>query len=169
MRIALRKARPSDLAFLRRMLYEAVFWRTIPNGPSLEEGLAYPDVRKALADWGEREGDTTVVATVDSTTVGAAWYRFWEEDDLVRGYVDKATPVLVIGVRSAYRRQGVGTRMLEWLIDCASGHGVRRISLMVAKDNFAINLYRQQGFLEYADKGDDFIMVRETGGSSRTA
>jgi len=147
------------------MLYEAVFWRATADRPSFEEGLAYPDVRKALADWGKREGDTAVVAVVDSTPAGAAWYRFWKEEDLVRGYVDEATPVLVIGVRSAYRRQGVGTRMLEWLIDYASGHGVRRISLMVAKDNYALHLYRQQGFQEYADTGDDLIMVRETGGS----
>jgi len=164
MTIALRKARPSDLAFLRRMLYEAVFWRTIPNGPSLEEGLAYPDVRKALADWGKREGDTGVVATVDSTPVGAAWYRFWKEDDVIRGYVDEATPVLVIGVRGDYRRQGTGARMIEWLVDYASGHDVRTISLMVAKDNPALKLYRQLGFFEYADKCDDFIMVREPRG-----
>ncbi len=32
---------------------------------------------------------------------------------------------------------------------------------MVSKDNYAINLYKQQGFQEYADKEDAFIMVRE--------
>ena len=162
MTIALRNARPSDLAFLRRMLYEAVFWRTIPHGPSLEEGLRYPDVRGLLADWGKREGDTAVLAVLDSTCIGAAWYRFWTDDNPIRGYVDEATPVLAIGVCRDYRRQGVGSRMLEWLIDYASRHNVRRISLMVAKDNHAVRLYRQQGFLEYADEGDDLIMVRET-------
>jgi ribosomal protein S18 acetylase RimI-like enzyme len=38
---------------------------------------------------------------------------------------------------------------------------IQRLSLSVSKDNYAINLYRQQGFLEYVDKGDWFIMVRE--------
>lgn len=146
------------------MLYEAVFWRAPAHRPSFEEGLAYPDVEKALADWGKREGDTGVVAAVGATPVGAAWCRFWKEDDLVRGYVDEVTPVVVIGVRKDYRRQGVGTRMLQWLIAHASSHAVRQISLMVAKDNFAVDLYRQQGFLEYADAGEDFIMVRDTRG-----
>ena len=55
----------------------------------------------------------------------------------------------------------MGKRMMGWLIDYASKCSIQRISLMVSKDNYAINLYRQQGFQEYADKGEAFIMVRE--------
>ena len=46
--------------------------------------------------------------------------------------------------------------MIEWLIDYSSKHAIQKISLMVSKDNYAMNLYRQQGFLEYADEGDAF-------------
>jgi hypothetical protein len=53
MNLQLRKLEPSDLPFLRQMLYEAVFWRESANRPSFEEGLAYPEVSKALADWGK--------------------------------------------------------------------------------------------------------------------
>ena len=143
------------------MLYEAVFWRAGANGPSFEEGLAYPEVSQALTDWGERDGDIAVVATVDSIPVGAAWLRFWTDSNFINGYVDEATPVLVIGVHRDYRHQGIGGRLIEWLVDYASRYSIQRISLSVSKDNFALNLYRQQGFLEYADKGDAFIMVRE--------
>ena len=143
------------------MLYEAVFWRPSANKPSFEEGLAYPEVSKALVDWGERDGDTAVIATVNSIPVGAAWYRFWTDTNLDRGYVDENTPVLVIGVHRDYRHQGGGSKMIEWLIDYASQHSIQKISLSVSKDNYAINLYRQQGFLEYDDKGDAFIMVRK--------
>ena len=48
----------------------------------------------------------------------------------------------------------------EWLIDCASRHSIQRISLSVSRDNCAINLYRQQGFLEYASKEDAYTLVR---------
>ncbi len=51
--------------------------------------------------------------------------------------------------------------MIEWLIDYGSKHSIQKISLMVSKDNYAINLYKQQGFLEYADKGDSLLMVRK--------
>ena len=145
------------------MLYEGVYWRAIANAnnPSFEEGLSDPEVSKSLAGWGERAGDTAVVAMANSLPVGAAWYRYWTEGNLTRGYMAENTPVLVIGVHRDYRHQGVGTRMIEWLIDCASRRAIQRISLSVSKDNYAIDLYRQQGFLEYADTGDAFIMVRE--------
>ncbi len=50
--------------------------------------------------------------------------------------------------------------MIEWLVHRASEQAIERISLMVSKDNYAIHLYRQQGFVEYADNGDAFVMVR---------
>jgi len=160
MNLVLRKSRPSDFPFLRNILYEAVFWRASPDRPSLEEGLAYPEVEKALAGWGERDGDIAVVATVDSTPAGACWFRYWADDNHVIGYVEENTPVLVIGVLRAYRHQGLGRRMIKWLVDHASRHSIQQISLSVSKDNHAIDLYRQQGFLEYADRGDAYTMVR---------
>lgn len=157
----LRESQHTDLPFLREMLYEAVFWRATVNKPTFEEGLAYPEISKALADWGERDGDTAVVATINSIPVGASWYRFWTDDNFIIGYIDEATPILVIGVHCDYRHQGIGKQMIEWLIDHASKHAVQEISLSVSKDNYAINLYKQQGFQEYADKGDAFTMVRK--------
>jgi len=161
MNILLRKSQHSDVPFLREMLYEAVFWHASDNKPSFEEGLAYPDVSKSLADWGERDGDTAVVATINTIPIGASWYRFWTDDNFINGYIDEITPVLVIGVHSDYRHQGIGKKMIDCLFDYASKHSIQKISLNVSKDNYAINLYKQQGFLEYADKGDAFLMVRK--------
>jgi hypothetical protein len=48
MNIILRKSQHADIPFLRKMLYEAVFWRAGANKPSFEEGLAFPDVSKAM-------------------------------------------------------------------------------------------------------------------------
>jgi ribosomal protein S18 acetylase RimI-like enzyme len=160
MNVLLRASQHSDIPFLRKMLYEAVFWRASVNKPSFEEGLTYPDVSKSLADWGERDGDAAVVATINSYPIGASWYRFWTDDNFINGYIDEITPVLVIGVQSDYRHQGIGEKMIEWLIDCASKHSIQKVSLSVSKDNYAFHLYKQQGFLEYADRGDAIIMVR---------
>jgi ribosomal protein S18 acetylase RimI-like enzyme len=161
MNILLREAQPSDMPFLREMLYEAVFWRDRVDKPGFEEGLAFPEVRNALADWGIRDGDTAVIATINSVAVSAAWYRLWTDDDFTRGYVDEDTPVVAIGVHRDFRHRGIGKKMMRWLIDCASKQAIQQISLCVSKDNYAINLYRQQGFVEYVDIGDSFIMVRK--------
>lgn len=65
--ILLRESQSADIPFLREMLYEAVFWRERANKPSLEGGLAFPEVSKVLADWGEREGDTAVPMLLGSS------------------------------------------------------------------------------------------------------
>ena len=161
MKMLLRESKHSDIPFLKQMLYEAVFWRASDNKPSLTEGLKYPGVSNALAGFGERDGDAAVVALIGTTPVGAAWYRYWTDENNTRGYIDESMPVLAIGVHSDYRHQGIGGKMVDWLIGYAATHGVDKISLMVAKDNYAMNLYRQKGFAEYADKGDSLLMVRE--------
>lgn len=163
MNLQLRKSQHKDLPFLRTMLYEAVFWRESADRPSFEIGLAFPEVRKALADWGEREGDTAVVAEINSIPVGSAWIRYWTDDNPIRGYLQEDTPVLVIAVHADYRHQGIGKQLMAWMIAYASKHCIHQISLMVSKDNYAQNLYRQQGFLAYADRGDSLLMVRKVG------
>jgi len=162
MNIRLRKSKPSDIQFLQEMLYEAVFWRPNPNKFSFEEGLTYPGVSNALADWGARDGDTAVIALCDSTPAGAAWYRYYTENKCIRGYINETIPTIVIAVHENYRRQGIGEKMIEWLIDQASIHNIEKLSLMVSKDNLALEIYRKWGFLEYADKDDSLLMVRRT-------
>jgi GNAT superfamily N-acetyltransferase len=151
------------MPFLREMLYEAVYWRTIANAtnPPFEEGLTAPGVRNALVNWGERGGDIAVVGHVDSHRAGAAWYRLYTDDNPIRGYIGDTIPVLVIAVHKNYRRQGIGTRLIEWLIDHASTQHIQHISLMVSKDNPAVQLYRKCWFHDYADEGDSVLMVRK--------
>jgi len=159
MNINLRESQPSDIPFLKEMLYEAVFWRISDNKPSFEEGLSYPDVGNALADWGKREGDTAVIAIHNSIPVGAAWYRFWTDKNFTRGYFNENIPVLAIGIHQDYRHLGIGGKLIESLLDFASESSIQKISLCVSKDNYAINLYKQQGFIEHIDNGDSYIMV----------
>ena len=162
MTVILREAQLSDLEFLREMLYEAVFWRPRPGKPSLEEGLAFPDVRKALQVWGERNGDMAVIAAVDSEPVGAAWARLRTDEDHIIGYVDERTPILGVAVHEDHRRHGIGRRLIEWMIERAAETGIPRISLSVSKDNHALALYRELRFEQAVDRGDAFTMVRHT-------
>ena len=164
MDVFLRRSLRSDISFLRQMLYESVYWRAIASGtaPPFEEGLADPEVNKSLVDWGEREGDTAVIALVNSVPAGAAWYRFWSDDNFIRGYIEEAIPALIIAVHRDYRRLGLGQKMIRWLVDSASKQSIQKISLMVSKDNYAIDLYKKCDFVEFADQGDSILMLRRT-------
>ena len=158
----LRKSQSSDMSFMREMLYQGVYWRAIAdqNPPPFEQALADPQVNKALAAWGESAGDQGVVAMHNNTPIGAAWYRFWTDENNIRGYIEESIPALIIAVHSDYRDRGIGKQMLEWLVGHATTEGIEKISLMVAKDNQAINLYRKCGFTEYADRGASVLMLR---------
>jgi GNAT superfamily N-acetyltransferase len=139
------------------MLYEAVFWRDSVNKPSFEEGLAYPEVSKAIANWDERDGDIAVVALDDLNPAWATWYIFYSDNYFIRGYM----PTLVISAHRDFRRHGIGEALVGWQIDRASRQNIQKISLVVSKDNHVINIGRECGFMEYADKGDSLLMLRK--------
>lgn len=69
---------------------------------------------------------------------------------------------MVIGVAAEYRRMGIGEEMITRLAEYAAVEEIPRISLMVAKDNVAWNLYRKQHFNEYEDRDTDLTMIRDT-------
>lgn len=157
----IRKSRPSDIPFMKEMLYEAVFWRPNPNKPPLEEYVTTPGTRNAIDDWGEKHGDTAGIAVVNSKPTGAAWYRFYTQDKPIRGYINDTIPVIVIAIHEDHRGQGIGQKLIEWLLDQAAKQNIKQISLMVSKDNYAIKLYKKCGFIEYEDTGDSSLMVRD--------
>ena len=88
-------------------------------------------------------GDLIFVAENDlGDIVGYIWGQ--------RGEYDRVHHVayIVIGIRKAYRGQGIGTRLFELLEDWAKESGVVRLELTVECPNeAAIGLYEKQGFV----------------------
>lgn len=94
---------------------------------------------------------------LDSLRAGAVHVVAVAADEVV-GWCDlrpKSAPtlrhsaVLGMGIVAAYRRQGIGTRMLAATLELAWARGIRRAELNVRSDNApAIALYRRFGFVE---------------------
>lgn len=163
MALILRRSVSADIPFMRQMLYEAVYWKSISNNknPPFEEGLSEPGVAIALEGWEERAGDTAVIAIMDSSPAGTAWYRFYDSDNAIRGYIDDESPVLATAVHKNYRRLGIGEKLINRLIDEASQQKVDTLSLMVSNDNYAKSLYEKCGFEPYEEIGDSILMTRK--------
>ena len=153
-----RAATAADLPFLQAMLYEAASWRP-ESQPPLETVLGDPHAARYLTGWG-RLGDAGVVAE-DDRPIGAAWFRLFPFDELGYGFVAEDVPQLTIGVVATARGRGVGTRLLEALVDVARGDGYRAISLSVEPDNPARRLYERTGFVRVADDGGAWTMLLE--------
>lgn len=149
----IRLADVADIAFMRKMLYEAAFWQEDRDRPDMEVALASPELAKILKDWGYRPGDAAVIAiSQEGCPLGAAWYRFWNEADHSFGYIREDIPELDIGVLRDARGQGIGSTLLRALLNHAQNQGINSISLSVVKGNPALHLYQKIGF-QMAESG----------------
>ena len=119
MAVVVRRGGAQDVRFLRDMLHHAYYWkeRQPDDGPG--------PVQLYVKAWG-REGDTAVIALIDGFPVGAAWFRLFKQVSPGYGYVDPQTPELAIAVVPNARGKGVGTALLDALLERARARATRR-------------------------------------------
>ena len=86
------------------------------------------------------------VVAEDGPPVGAAWLRLLPEQDPGYGSVDEETPELSIGVVPTHRGRGIGSLLLEALIEASRGQRYAALSLSGEPDNPARRLYERHGF-----------------------
>jgi ribosomal protein S18 acetylase RimI-like enzyme len=162
---AIRTAVLADLPALDVALAYALDWRGEGGWDSAAELIAATGHGYLLAGWG-RAGDAAVVAVRDTETVGAAWYRFWDDALHSYGYIDESTPEVGVGVAPGERGRGVGTALLKELIAVAAERGIATLSLSVERDNPASGLYRKLGFAHHADFDNAWTMRLALGEAS---
>ncbi|MEB3177766.1 MAG: GNAT family N-acetyltransferase [Nostocaceae cyanobacterium] len=146
----IREVNEDDVPFLWDMLYEICHTHWLRDGkePPAREILQKPELAKYVQGWG-RLGDKGFIAinTENQTSIGAAWYRLYPENDKAYGYVDDATPEISIAVVSRYVNKGIGRSLLVTLRSQARLDGYQQISLSVDPNNPpAFHLYNKLGF-----------------------
>jgi GNAT superfamily N-acetyltransferase len=157
--LELREAGPDDVPFLRRMTYEAAFWRPGAPRPDQETALAIPDIARYVEGWG-RPGDAAVIGALGGAPVGAAWMRLFDAAAPGYGFVAPDIPEVAVAVESAHRGRGIATALLGELIRAAGTLGHARVSLSVNHDNPSARIYRRLGFRTVRADGDSWVMVR---------
>jgi len=141
----IRPGGPQDVPFLRDMLRHAYYWRVDRVSETGE-----PPVRRYVERWG-RPGDTALIAIQDFQKVGAAWYRLFTEANAGYGFVNEETPELSIAIVPSRRGGGLGSELLDALLDRARADGYAAISLSVEKGSPAVGLYERHGFERVGD------------------
>lgn len=159
MRLLIRPLKRADEPFLWEMLYHALY---VPEGHEpFPRGIVNdPEIAGYVLGWG-RANDLGFAA-VDETTqkaVGAVWIRLFTTENQGYGYVDDDTPELSIAILPDYRKQGLGTRLLNHMIaEAAKQHS--GLSLSVSSDNPAKRLYQRLGFEIIAQDGSSLTMMK---------
>ena len=101
-----------------------------------------PDRLRSVIEAAESGGDFLLGAVKeDGDIVGFLWAE--------RGTLKRIshTAYIVTGIRSAYRRQGIGTEFFRRLDEWAKENGIIRLELTVETPNAAAkSLYEKQGF-----------------------
>jgi GNAT superfamily N-acetyltransferase len=157
MHATFRPIEPADEPFLWRMLYHSLF--VPPGHPALPPAIVHlPRVASYVAGWG-RAGDQGILAadSAGGTLLGAAWLRRWSKDDRGFGFLDEGTPELVVAVLPEVRGQGIGTALLQRLLELVAG-SVPAVSLSVDPGNPAVRLYRRLGFTVVGTAPEALVM-----------
>lgn len=151
--VVVRRGGAQDVRFLRDMLHHAYYWKE--RAPDTGPG----PVALYVKAWGRR-GDTAVIALDRGFPVGAAWYRLFDRERPGYGFVDERTPELAIAVVPNARGKGVGTLLLDALLERARAEGYPSVSLSVDRANAgAIELYERYGFRRVGEDDDSVTML----------
>lgn len=134
----IRRGNRQDVRFLKDMLRHAFYWR---SGGTVEDSSLW----RYVAGWGRR-GDAAVIALEGGFPVGAAWFRLFARDEPGFGFVDEQTPEVSIAVVPSRRGHGIGSDLLDSLIEVAREQGYGALSLTVANESPAMHVFEKQGF-----------------------
>jgi len=149
----IRKASGRDAPFLRDMVKHAYYWRWA------DPATADVPASRYVEGW-QRPGDRGVILIDESFPVGAAWFRLFKAGSPGYGFIDERTPELAIAVVPNARGKGVGSALIDSLLERARTEGFADISLSVDRHNSgAIALYEQHGFHQ-VDETDDSLTLR---------
>jgi ribosomal protein S18 acetylase RimI-like enzyme len=156
--LTIRSGLIQDIDFLEQMLYEAFFWNPQQARPEFELFRSESEFKKQLANWG-KPGDCSLIAEKDHLPAGAAWYRFWTEENHSYGFISDHIPELGIAVGKAFRSQGIGRALLRNLMKVAKQEGLEALSLSVDPNNYALILYESEGFKKVGESGTSWTLV----------
>lgn len=157
--IFIRTLTQNDQSFLWQMLYEVIY---VPEGePAPARDIIYlPQLACYVERWGG-EGDNGYAAVdeISGELCGAVWLRIFTGEYKGFGYVSDGIPELSIAVLKRYRGQGVGTKLMQRILD--SNCSLTPISLSVARASRAVDLYQRFGFKVVHFTDDSYTMLRE--------
>lgn len=154
MTYTIRKIAKSEYEILEDFLFEAIF---IPDGVSVppREIIYQPELQVYVSEFGKKDGDFAFVAEVSGKIVGAVWVRIMND----YGHIDDDTPSFAISLYKEYRNNGIGTALMKTMLDELKNAGYKQASLAVQKENYAVKMYKNVGFITVDENDEEYIML----------
>lgn len=156
MNYTIREIKENEYSLLEDFLYEAIF---IPKGVKKpDKSIIYqPLLWRTIDGFGTLKDDYCLIAEVDFKVIGACWVRIADQ----YGHLDDETPSFSISLYENYRGYGIGTSLMEEMIEYLKDKKYKRASLSVQKDNYAVRMYKSVGFKIIKEDAQEFYMVHD--------
>ncbi|MCR4865735.1 MAG: GNAT family N-acetyltransferase [Lachnospiraceae bacterium] len=150
----IRALREKEKELLKDFLYEAIF---IPEGVEAPDRdiIEKPELRIYYEDFGKDTADYCLVAEDEGKVIGAVWTRIMND----YGHIDDKTPSFAISLYREYRGRGIGTKLMQEMLNLLKEKGYKRASLAVQKANYAVRMYKKVGFEIVDENEEEYIMV----------
>lgn len=157
----IREMKNNERYVLEDFLYEAIFQRDEKN-PLPREVIHQPELKVFIEGFGKPD-DSCLVAEVKGRIVGAVWTRILSGEVKGFGNIDEKTPEFAISIYKDFRNLGIGTALMEQMLDLLRAKGYKRTSLAVQKDNYALRMYQNVGFKIIKELEEEYLMVYDLG------
>ena len=154
MKYIIREIQASEYSLLNEFLYQAIF---IPEGvtPPPKSIIENDELQVYVKDFGKQKSDLALVAEMGGKIIGAVWARIMDD----YGHIDDDTPSLAISLHKKYRGHGIGTDLMRNMLLLLKQRGYKRTSLAVQKANYAVNMYKNVGFVIADENQEEYIMI----------
>ena len=156
--IIIREIKTEEVIILEDMLYESIYQADEKN-PISREVINVPKVHIYIDNFGQKKDDYCLVADLNGQIIGAVWIRILADEIKGYGYVDDKTPEFAISLLKEYRKQGIGTRLMQRMISYLMVKDYNQTSLSVQKENYAVRMYQKLGFEIIDENNEDYLML----------
>ena len=158
MNLTIRKMHPNEYPLLDDFLYLAIYQ---PDTTDLapKSIINKPELQVYIKDFGKQEDDYCFCAEVDNRVVGAVWVRN------INGYgsIDDVTVEFAISVFNEYQKMGIGTALMNRMLEHLKELNYPKASLAVQKENYAVRMYQKVGFEIVDENEQEYIMIHRLG------
>ena len=156
--VIIRPLGSNETPVLRKLQYEAIF---VPQGmdPPPFKITEQPEIDIYIRDFGLKSDDYCLVAELDGKIIGGVWVRILSGDVKGFGNIDDQTPEFAISLFKEYKNQGFGTKLMHSMLNYLKNKGYKQCSLAVQKENYAVKMYQNAGFLTMKELEKEYIMI----------
>lgn len=150
----IREMRIDEYPLLDDFLYQAIYQ---PDKTNLapKSIINNSEIQVYIKGFGTQKDDHCFCAEVDNKVVGAVWVRN------INGYgsIDNVTVEFAISVFDEYQKMGIGTALMNRMLEHLKELNYPKASLAVQKGNYAVRMYQKVGFEIACENEQEYIMI----------